>query len=225
MPLNLEKIRAICFDLDGTLSDSDDVMVENLARFLGPIRSLFPKQDACRFSRRLIMAIESPGTFLLGIPDFLGLDRPLFGLVDNISGKVSRKHARVFKLVSGVREMLAELSRRYLLAIISIRNARTTNDFLEQFSLMPFFKCVASAQTCRHTKPFPDPILWAAKQMQVPPEACLMVGDTIVDIQAGKAAGAQTIGLLCGFGEEHELRRRGADMILSTTSELARILL
>jgi phosphoglycolate phosphatase len=61
--------------------------------------------------------------------------------------------------------------------------------------------------------------------MQVPPEACLMVGDTIVDIQAGKAAGAQTIGLLCGFGEEHELRRRGADMILSTTSELARLLL
>jgi phosphoglycolate phosphatase-like HAD superfamily hydrolase len=47
-----------------------------------------------------------------------------------------------------------------------------------------------------------------------------MIGDTTVDIRAGKAARAQTIGVLCGFGEERELRRYGADVILPSTAEL-----
>jgi phosphoglycolate phosphatase-like HAD superfamily hydrolase len=51
-----------------------------------------------------------------------------------------------------------------------------------------------------------------------------MVGDTVVDIHAGKRAGAQTVGVLCGFGTAGELQRAGADMILENTAELARIL-
>ena len=61
--------------------------------------------------------------------------------------------------------------------------------------------------------------------MEVPPENCLMIGDTTVDIRAGKAAGAQTVGVLCGFGERAELERRETDLILETTSELANVLL
>ena len=41
-----------------------------------------------------------------------------------------------------------------------------------------------------------------------------MVGDTVVDIQAGKAAGAQTVGVLCGFGTQRELERAGADSLV-----------
>ena len=51
-----------------------------------------------------------------------------------------------------------------------------------------------------------------------------MVGDTSVDIRAGRAAGAQTVGVLCGFGEEAELREHAADMILSMTAELVQVL-
>ena len=50
------------------------------------------------------------------------------------------------------------------------------------------------------------------------PAACLMVGDTTVDIRMGRAAGAQTVGVLCGFGDERELSRAGADDILPETS-------
>ena len=61
--------------------------------------------------------------------------------------------------------------------------------------------------------------------MGVPPEGVLMVGDTSIDIRAGKAAGAQTVGVLCGFGQKAELRRAGADLILSTTPDLLPLLL
>jgi phosphoglycolate phosphatase len=61
--------------------------------------------------------------------------------------------------------------------------------------------------------------------MGVSPENCLMIGDTTVDIRAGRAAGAQTLGVLCGFGEEAELRAQGANEIIETTAKLAGLLL
>jgi phosphoglycolate phosphatase-like HAD superfamily hydrolase len=45
-----------------------------------------------------------------------------------------------------------------------------------------------------------------------------------VDIRAGKSAGAQALGVLCGFGEEPELRRMGANEILASTSQLSDLL-
>jgi len=56
--------------------------------------------------------------------------------------------------------------------------------------------------------------------MRVAPENCLMIGDTTVDIRAGKSAGAQTIGVLSGFGERSELVRAGADLILPDVNHL-----
>jgi len=223
MPLQVSRIRAICFDVDGTLSDTDDVMVEKFAGLLKPFHFLFPKQNTASTARRLVMAIEAPANFLIGIPDLVGLDNAVFALSDWLA-RNSRKKPGKFLMIPDVKPMLAELSHRYPLAVVSARDMRSTNLFLEQFDLLQFFKCIATAQTCKHTKPFPDPILWAAEKMEVSPEACLMVGDTSVDMRAGSAAGAQKVGVLCGFGERDELEKVGADMILATPSELVQVL-
>jgi phosphoglycolate phosphatase-like HAD superfamily hydrolase len=60
--------------------------------------------------------------------------------------------------------------------------------------------------------------------MGVLPEECLMIGDTTVDIRAGRSAGAQTVGVLCGFGSEDELQRAGADLILPTPLDVLKYL-
>jgi HAD superfamily hydrolase (TIGR01549 family) len=223
MPLNVEKIRAICFDVDGTLSDTDDMYVQKLERILRPIQFLLPYQDPQRAGRRFVMWSETPGNFLIGIPDTLGVDDEIATVMEWLNRHRPRpmKH---FILIPGVKEMLQSLSTRYPLAVVSTRDAWSTHIFLDQFELTPFFQIIVTGQTAEHTKPYPDPILYAAKAMNVSPESCLMVGDTPVDIRAGEKAGAQTIGVLCGFGEEDELRRYGADMILNTTPELMQVL-
>ena len=223
MPLQVSRIRAICFDVDGTLSDTDDVMVASLTELLKPFQKLLPGRDLTRVARGMVMEAEAPANFIYGLPDLIGLDDEIFALRDWIVRR-SKKNTRPFQLVPGTREMLDSLVKRYPLSVVSARDTRTTMDFLNQFNLAAYFKCIATDQTCEHTKPFPDPIIWAAREMSVPPEACLMVGDTSVDIRAGKAAGAQTVGVLCGFGEEGELREHNADMILSITSELVQLL-
>ena len=223
MPLQVSRIRLICFDVDGTLSDTDDLFVQKLEQVLRPILFLLPHQDPRRLARRLLMWSEAPGNVLIGIPDTLGVDDEIAAVMEWLNRRRPRPMKK-FLLVPGVKEMLAELSKRYPLAVVSIRDAWSTHVFLDQFELTPFFQVIVTGQTAEHTKPYADPILYAAKALNVPPESCLMVGDTSVDIRAGAKAGAQTIGVLCGFGEEDELRRSGADLILANTTELVHIL-
>ena len=130
-----------------------------------------------------------------------------------------------FMMVPGVKEMLERLHGKYPMAVVSARDDKSTRAFLDQFELTGYFREIVTAITAEHTKPYPDPILYAAEKLGVTPESCLMIGDTTVDIRAGVAAGAQTVGVLCGFGERTELERRGANVILGNTSKLADILL
>jgi phosphoglycolate phosphatase-like HAD superfamily hydrolase len=220
MSLDLQRIRALCFDVDGTLSDTDDVFVQKVARFLP--RFLFNNPQ--RAARRFVMWVESPGNALMGLPDIIGLDDELLGLWEWLNRHRPRpmKH---FMMVPGIKEMLERLHGVYPMSVVSARDDKSTRAFLKQFELTGYFQEVVTAITAEHTKPYPDPILYAADKMGVAPENCLMIGDTTVDMRAGKAAGAQTVGVLCGFGEKGELKRRGADLILNNTSELADVLL
>ena len=223
MPIELARIQAICFDVDGTLSDTDDVWTEQLALRLRPLVRLLPRRDPHAYARKLIMAAETPGNLAYTLLDWANLDAPLAHLY-NLLARRKRTTLGSYRLIDSVDILLPALARQYRLAVISANNESNTLNFLETFNLRRHFTCVATALTCAHTKPFPDPVRWAAAQMGVRPEACLMVGDTTVDIRAGRSAGAQTVGLLCGFGQEDELRRAGADLILSHTSELSHLL-
>jgi HAD superfamily hydrolase (TIGR01549 family) len=223
MTIDLTRIQAICFDVDGTLSDTDDLYVEKLVRIIKPFQFLLPARDASRLARRIIMEVEAPGNYLIGLMDSIGFDDEIYALVDHMARR-NHNRTRETRIIPGVREMLGKLTHQYPLAVVSARDEHTTMSFLDSFELTTFFQCIATAQTCAHTKPFPDPILWAAQQMRVSPHACLMVGDTTVDISAGKKAGAQTAGVLCGFGEREELERKEAGIILQTTADLPEVL-
>lgn len=224
MSIDLEQIKAICFDVDGTLSDTDDQWTSAIAKQLALFQRLFPHWEVHNFSRRVIMGVESPANLAYHLLDRANLDSHAGRLFNFFGQRLAGRKSHHFWLIQGVRDTVLQLSRVYPLSIVSARDETGTLAFLNQFQLRPSFQAVATALTCRYTKPFPDPILWAARQMGVAPENCLMVGDTTVDIRAGKSAGAQTVGVLCGFGQEDELRRAGADLILSHTAQLIDIL-
>ena len=225
MTLQIERIQALCFDIDGTLSDTDDVYVSKIARWLRPGRIILPQQDEYQLARRLVMGLETPGNFLYGFSDRLGLDSALGRWENYLLERNWRRAERRFILMPGAGELLAALHAHFPMAIVTTRGSRTARAFLDQHGLTDFFQVIVSGLTVRRTKPHPDPILYAAQQMQVLPEACLMIGDTTVDIVAGNAAGAQTVGVLCGFGKADELQRAGAHLILRHTRDLGKILL
>jgi HAD superfamily hydrolase (TIGR01509 family) len=217
-----DRVRAILFDLDGTLANTDDAYVERLARL---IRILNRKSSANTLARRLVMSAETPTNALINLFDRLSLDelfRPAFAVLHKLRGENPPNH---IQLIPGVQDTLHSLAACFPLGLVTSREQRSTFDILHSTGIGAHFTCVATARTCRRSKPHPSPVLWAAAQIGVSPSACLMVGDTTVDIRAGIAASAQTIGVLCGFGERAELERAGGHLIINTPCNLVDILI
>jgi len=224
MPLDVSRIQAICFDIDGTLSDTDDQWVSQVEKRLKLLRPFIPHQDVRPFARWLVMGVESPGNLMFWLLDWLHLDQKLDSFYNFIVKRRSSHHSPAFWLIPQAKEMLVILKQRYPLAIVSARGEESTQAFLDQYALRPLFSAIATAYTCEYTKPYPHPVLWVAQQLGIPPTHCLMVGDTTVDIRAGKAAGAQTAGVLSGFGQARELQSAGADLVLPSVTDLLEVL-
>jgi HAD superfamily hydrolase (TIGR01509 family) len=220
MPLDIPRIKAICFDIDGTLSDTDDLYVQKILPYVKPFRWLTPRKEPAFLARRLIMNMETPGNELYHLLDRFKMDAFAGKVYSRINRSMMPKKIRKYMIIPGVKQALEALEKNFSLSVVSAGSHSSIFGFLEAFSLHNHFQAVATSQTCEYTKPYPHPVLWAAQQMNVAPGECLMVGDTVVDIRAGKAAGAQTVGVLCGFGEEAELRKAGADLILNSPVEL-----
>ncbi|HYD77967.1 HAD family hydrolase [Ramlibacter sp.] len=236
MQLDLSRIRALCFDVDGTLADTDDHIVARLAGLIDAI-PLVSGRRAERLARQAVMALETPVHGAYARLDELGLDVPLTRLRARLQAIRARgvdpAHTRnpeaadelPHEMVAGVQQMIVALASHYPMCTISTGGAPRVARFLEHYGVRRHFTEVIGAQTTRRMKPHPEPLLFAAEAMDVRPEECLMIGDTTIDIRTGVAAGAQTVGVLCGFGTERELREHGADLILPTTSDLMGVLM
>lgn len=215
-----EKVEAILFDLDGTLMDTDDQAVERLARRLQKLGWPNPGNAA----RRFVMAAETPGNAFMTLLDAMGLDAPLRTLSDRLY-ELRGLHTREnFRIISGVGDMLPALRERYRLAVVTTRGRGDAEAFLDQYNLRHLFEALATCESTWRLKPHPAPVRYAARQLGVPFERCVMVGDTTVDIKSGRRAGAQAVAVLCGFGEREELARAGAHVILEHTSQFTSLL-
>ena len=235
--LDLPRIQALCFDVDGTIADTDDEIVERLASFIDKLPFLSGR-EATRLARRIVMDAETPVNTLYGLADRLGIDDELKRAVGHVKSLWQRRAEEIAELpelgsdtssdehrmVPDVKEMLVDLATRYPLSCISTGSEERISAFLEHNGMRDLFVAVVGAQTTPRMKPYPDPLHYAAEKMGVPPEGCLMIGDTTVDMQTAQAAGAQAVGVLCGFGTRDELEREGAALILETTSDLQAVL-
>ena len=206
-------IKAWFFDLDGTLMDTDDQAVDSLAnrlRFLG-------SSSAKRLARFLIMKSETPLNFAVTVVDMLGLDTLLFKL----RKRLNRHQVKpTFRIIEGVKPMLEDLASRATLGVVSTRTQDDAQAFLKQHGLDQLFALVVSQETTKRLKPHPDPVMYAAKTLNLPLDACVMVGDTTVDVRSARRAGTWAVAVLCGFGERAELHRAGAHVILPSTADL-----
>ncbi len=217
-PLDLAGIDAIIFDLDGTLIDTDNADVATWTRRLARFRGNHAKGDA----RALVMALETPVNLAFTVLDWLGLDSLLMRLFINAN---SGDDTASLPPAPGALEAVPRLAARYPLGIASTREVPEGKRFLEANGLLAYFSALSGRDTVWRIKPHPEPVEETARQLGVSPGRCLMVGDTTVDITAGRRAGAFTCGVLCGYGREKELRRAGADVILPDAGSLAALLL
>jgi 2-phosphoglycolate phosphatase len=200
-------LRAILFDLDGTLLDTAPEMVDALnavrvEQGLAPLAFEAVRPSVSHGSPRLIN---------LGFPD---ADRQRFAALQSrfleiyAAGVGLRTH-----LFGGMDSVLAELSTRGLsLGIVTNKPAWLTDPLLAQLDLRDRFACVVSGDTVSERKPHPLPMLHAAKLAGVGAEACIYVGDAERDVQAAHAAGMPALVATYGYlGDDEDWRAWGGD--------------
>jgi phosphoglycolate phosphatase len=220
-PIPLHEIQAILFDMDGTLIDTDNQAVARVARWLRP----FLGERGAQYARWLMMKIESPANAFITLADKLHLDEPLKWFTTWRQSRRKDPFIANFEIIPDVLEMLHALPAQYRLGIVTTRSRHQIEGFLAQFpDVASRFEVTCGSQDTRRLKPHPSPIQEAARRLGLPESACLMVGDTSVDMHSARRAGAWRVGVLCGFGREHELRRAGAQAILPSTADLAKFL-
>ena len=196
----MEPIRLLIFDLDGTLIDSlpDLTDATNLVRQsrglsqLGveDVRKLVGQGARSLVERALPGA--TPGEVEEALNVFLAYN------LAHIADKT--------RVYPGVAETLQELEELGVpLVVLSNKNVDLCREVLARLGLAESFSDVFGADSFPFKKPSPEPILALLKEFGVSAGECVMVGDSINDIAAGRGAGVRTIGCSYGYGDSSEL--------------------
>lgn len=109
------------------------------------------------------------------------------------------------------------------LSAVTNRSKRTSVSTLKNAGLDHLFEMVVSAEDVTVAKPHPEGLLRVLKHMQVKPDEALMVGDTLADVEAGRAAGVKTVGTTQGLGKDAIIDHK-PDYIIRDISEVLNLI-
>lgn len=195
------QIRAIAFDLDGTLVDS----VTELALAVNVMRQ----------SLGLTAVADEVVAGWIGNGIETLVRRALPSDIDAATlahGQRSFEQAylanlgRSDSLFPGVSDTLHWLAERLPLAVVTNKKGCFTEPLLERLGLAPLFGVIVSGDTAGAIKPDPAPLLYAATALGIAPADWLMVGDSRNDIIAARAAGMGAVGLTYGYNYGEDIR-------------------
>ncbi|QMV74468.1 phosphoglycolate phosphatase [Comamonas piscis] len=210
-------IRAILFDLDGTLIDS--------APDLGAAAD---QMRVARGMPSLPMADYRP----FAGSGARGMLRVAFGMQpedaefpamrEEFFQNYERRMTQDTTVFDGVADMLRCIVAQQLQwGVVTNKSKRFTEPLSRQMALFSSAGAVVSGDTTPHAKPHPEPLFEAARRIGVEPQHCVYVGDDERDIIAGKAAGMHTVAAVYGYlGEKQSVAHWEADDVINSPHEL-----
>ncbi|MFA9289295.1 MAG: HAD-IA family hydrolase [Weeksellaceae bacterium] len=188
------KLKAIFFDIDGTLLDTREFIYQAFEHSLGA----HGHQPFTREELRIVMGKTLEGGYqtlaqLDDVEDLMNTHRAFQAANMNLS--IPYPH---------VAETLDALKKKGLkIAGITTRSRDSAKATLKLAGLMEYFEFFVGMDDVENPKPHPEPLERALKHFELRPDEAMMVGDSDVDIMAGKAAGTYTAGCAYGFHPNH----------------------
>ncbi|MEQ6889907.1 phosphoglycolate phosphatase [Halomonas sp. CS7] len=216
----LNDIRLVALDLDGTLVDSVPDLAVAADAALAEL-GLAPQGEArvrdwVGNGSLTLMARSLEGA-QGEAPDEALLARAHRGFLDHY-GRAPCTHTRLYP---GAREALAALAARGLpLALVTNKPSAFIAPLLDAFELTPYFALCLGGDSLAAKKPDPAPLLHVAAHFDVAPSACLMVGDSRHDIEAGRAAGFRTLAVPYGYNHGEPVALSRPDGTVESLAEL-----
>lgn len=208
-------ITTVLFDLDGTIVDTNELIVRSFLHTLeGETERPFVREDIIP---HMGFALTEQLRFFTGKE-----------LVDELAVKYrtfnQSKHDELVTEFPNVREVLAELAQRGIrMGVVTNKIRKTTLMGLRLCGIESYMETIVTADDVKRGKPDPEAVLKALEQLGITPEEALMVGDSKYDIIAGRDAGVKTVGVSWSLKGEEHLRSFDPDYIIHDMKDLLEI--
>jgi len=188
----------ILFDLDGTLIDSTEAILESFHHSL----------DAHGAKEKIS---DTMITSQIGHP----LEVMFAGV--GVDSSMIDAHVSTYKLyyrqiacqktilLPSAAEAVREAAAFARLGIVTTKTGLYSRELMEYFELMHYFDVLIGREHVENPKPHPEPIWTALEQMQEEKHRAWMIGDTCLDIEAAKRAGIESVAVTCGYDNEKQL--------------------
>lgn len=209
------KIETILFDLDGTLIDTNELII---ASFTHTVEKFGDRP----YTREEILDFIGPP-----LVDSLTLVNPnkIDDMVTAYREHNYANHEKYVKAYPDVVETIKKLKTKgYKMGIVTTKIHHTAELGLKIAGMEGIFDVIIGLDDVENAKPHPEPVLTAIDQLKANPMTTLMVGDNYHDIEAGQNAGVQTAGVAWAIKGRESLEKYRPDYMLENISDLFEII-
>ena len=195
----------ILFDLDGTLIDSTEAILESFLKAFGTFGGTVPDEEAIK---------AEIGHPLDAMFRTLGVEEEK--VWDHVAAY--KQHYRKIScektlLLPGALEAVKLASQHATLGIVTTKTAEYSREMLEYMGVMHYFDVLIGREDVTHPKPHPEPVLKAVSKLKADTNKCWMIGDTPMDLVAAKAAGVESVAVTCGYADRNMLAKHTENLV------------
>jgi N-acetyl-D-muramate 6-phosphate phosphatase len=214
-------IKAVLFDLDGTLADT----APDLGYAINHMRAARRMSELPLAATRAVTSLGARGLLEVGFSISPG--HPEFEpMRDEFLSIYAANLCRETKLFPGMPELLTELEQRGLpWGVVTNKAERFAIPLLDQLGVSKRAACVIGGDTTGKLKPDPAPLLAAAERIDIAPRNCLYLGDDRRDVEAGRAAGMAVVVAEFGYLNGSNPVTWNADAMIAQPLDLLRYLI
>lgn len=211
-------MKTILFDLDGTLADT----APDLNHALNHIRNALNLEPLALEVTRPIAGNGAKALIAVGNDIQEDHDTLAIAMREHYKNNI---HTEA-KLYDGIEALINKINQAGLTwGIVTNRPETLTFSLLPHLNLPSPPACVVCGDTTTKAKPHPEPLIHAYTLLKTAPKHCLYIGDNIRDIQAGKAAGIETVAATYGYIEaDDDPKTWKADHYIQSPTDLLKII-
>jgi len=192
-------VRVILFDLDGTLIDSTEAILEGFETSFLFFNKTPPEPEDIKK--------------LIGLPldimfSKLGVEKEkVWDYVDTYKQHYRKISKQKTVLLPNAKETVIEASKFARLGIVTTKTGEYSKELLEHFGIMKYFEVLIGREHVNNPKPHPEPILKAVHLMNAIKDATWMIGDTCLDMVSAKEAGVNYVGVKWEYEDMHNMKK------------------